>query len=636
MTVLLTFADDQSAHLDLLKAESRDIRAALRPLEKKEFIKIQCEESMTADELTAFLLDLKDEITLFHYGGHAGGAALRLEDADANAKGIARLLAEQQNLKLVFLNGCSTRGQVETLFAAGVKAVVATSTPIADPKAKDFAVAFYDALANKRTIRRAFDIAKGVLEMKYRSTPTIEIVRSIGFADGDVHAFPPLGGLRGDTEGVEMPWNLYVKEGFGDEILDFRLPSYRKIDVPTLPDIAAAMPTNRYLMLVLSEMCQYNQDIFSQMVEMRRGDEVQKDSSTYLDLVVRNFPFVIGSQIQLLRQTTAADADRLEQLVSTYIVVGQTLYYILLSDFWGQKDKMKFPTTPDFLKNHGNLTAETLPMFPFFEKISDLYALFPEKDNLFVPEFTQLVINLNADGSPLKAAIKYLDILRGTFRTATDLPTACDRAELMLSVVLKEAAFLAGYQMLTVRNIELDNPRARSISYELKMAPLNAVVHTSLSFYNDDIYRRKVHYTNCDSVVLVSGNDLLNEENALGFYLNLSPFIMDKNTFLAQPQVDLFLFAYEKADNYYYYALRHNVFIALENEKGTDIVHTAMTRDDFKEGRNITANAADKTDDFDAVFTAAFGTAAIKTKVDTTPVFADLENQFEQFKTEFA
>jgi CHAT domain len=629
MTLLLTFANDKDAHLDLLKAESADIRNALRPLENRDFIKIKHEESTTTDELVSLLLSLPNEIVVFHYAGHAGSAELRFEDVDGNAKGLAHLLGEQANLKLVFLNGCSTKGQVEQLFEAGVKGVIATSVPINDAKAKDFAVAFYEALANRRTIKRAFELAKNVLELKYKTTPEVEISRAIGK-------------MPQHTEGSKSaaePWILYLKEGFSDEVGDFRLPTYQQVSIP-IQEIAASMTANKFLVFALPEMCNYNKDIYSQMVEMRRGEEVKRDSSTYLDLVIQNFPFVIGAQIQLLRQKTTPDFDRLEQLISTYVVVGQTLYYILLADFWNHKDKLKFPTDKNFLKNH-QLTAETTAVsFDYFQHIIDLYAAFPdtEKDNLFVPEFKKLVENLGKADNPTAKARQQLDILRGSFRTTApdQLTTICVRAEQMLALILKEAAFLAGYQMLTVRNIELDAPRSKKLSYELQMARLNAIVHTSLSFYNDDIYRRKAHFTNSDSIVLISGNELLNEANALHFYLNLSPFIIDKNTFLNQPHIDLYLYAFERDDIYHYYSIKHPIFIATANEKGTDIVHTGMTRGDFKEGKNITDQAKTNTDEFDAAFSEAFGAAAATVVSDPTLVFGDLENQFEQFKTEFA
>ena len=92
----------------------------------------------------------RDRIALFHFGGHADGDRLLLQSAleprPAYAEGLATLLGQQRGLKLVFLNGCSTRPQVKRLLDAGVPAVIATARPIDDGVATEFAVAFYQAL----------------------------------------------------------------------------------------------------------------------------------------------------------------------------------------------------------------------------------------------------------------------------------------------------------------------------------------------------------------------------------------------------------------------------------------------------------------------------------------------------------
>src|SRR4029079_8343683 len=157
--VFLAFSNDASAHLELLKKESKDVFSALRDLDRQDFIKVHREESADLDELFDSLVSYKDRVAVFHYGGHADGMTLRMEGGAAHAAGMAQLLGDQPNLKLVFLNGCATRPQVEQLLAAGVKAGIATSVPIRDDKATEFAARFYEALASRRTIAQAFEVA---------------------------------------------------------------------------------------------------------------------------------------------------------------------------------------------------------------------------------------------------------------------------------------------------------------------------------------------------------------------------------------------------------------------------------------------------------------------------------------------
>ena len=78
----------------------------------------------------------------------------------------------------MFLDGCSTRPQVQLLLDAGVRAVIATARPIDDRAACDVAVAFYEALtaggeavpAGGRSLRAVFDAACGMSLVRYPKT----------------------------------------------------------------------------------------------------------------------------------------------------------------------------------------------------------------------------------------------------------------------------------------------------------------------------------------------------------------------------------------------------------------------------------------------------------------------------------
>lgn len=121
----------------------------------------------TSKELQQYLADTRNELRVFHYSGHAGSAHLELNAEQgamhlANADGFAGLLQQAPNLKLVFLNGCSTEGQVKQLLAAGVPAVIATTQPLSDTYGTAFARMFYKAFTNaksKQTLERAFQYA---------------------------------------------------------------------------------------------------------------------------------------------------------------------------------------------------------------------------------------------------------------------------------------------------------------------------------------------------------------------------------------------------------------------------------------------------------------------------------------------
>ena len=165
--VFLAFANDMSNHLAMLKQESRDIYNTLRPLEDEGSIQIHREESASVDELYKDLVTYNDRLVIFHYAGHADGTMLQLEDGDGSASGIASLLGQQNNLQLVFLNGCATRDQVRLLHKAGVPAVIGTSVKINDNKASQFSLAYYAALSAGQNIDESFESAKNFLDSKF-------------------------------------------------------------------------------------------------------------------------------------------------------------------------------------------------------------------------------------------------------------------------------------------------------------------------------------------------------------------------------------------------------------------------------------------------------------------------------------
>lgn len=144
----------------------------------------------------------KNRIVVFHFSGHAGSKQIFFNDGSANANGLACLLGEAQNLKLVFLNGCATYDQVNLLFAKNVKIVIATKGKIKDGVAKEFSSTFYQALSTTQyTIKQAFEHSLNKLKAKYlhlENTSTDPIV------------------WRGISTGSEDDldrWELYVREG---------------------------------------------------------------------------------------------------------------------------------------------------------------------------------------------------------------------------------------------------------------------------------------------------------------------------------------------------------------------------------------------------------------------------------------
>ena len=197
------------------------------------------------------------------------------------------------------------------------------------------------------------------------------------------------------------------------------------------------------------------------------------------------------------------------------------------------------------------------------------------------------------------------------------------RTEQAVSIVLRAAAFLARYRLLTVRNVSINRPRFEPLAYELDMGPLNATQGTGLNLYQDQEYRRKENYSDSASIILVSNEKHLDKS------LNLSPFLIDKNTFVKVKKSEtteqdrlahIFLMGWEEEDHLTYLAVDHSFFHALDNED--DQIHTNMTQEDFTEGRNL------KEDDFGDDFGLDFGLDTDTGSDDSPKVFQLLYDQY--------
>ncbi|MEO1079497.1 MAG: CHAT domain-containing protein [Pseudomonadota bacterium] len=217
--VFLAFANAVDRHLPQLKSESRKIYSALSGLEDEHAIQLHREESSSLRELYEDLLRFDGRIVVFHYGGHADGSVLELEDGEGGAQGLARLLGQQSSLKLVFLNGCATRGHVDHLLKAGVPAVIATSVEIGDSKAEAFSAAFYTALAGGRSIEESFAAGSALVESQFNTRGDTQVVfeRNTDWEDDDeeFHDKPVL------------EWALYQRGEAAPELAEWRLETAR-------------------------------------------------------------------------------------------------------------------------------------------------------------------------------------------------------------------------------------------------------------------------------------------------------------------------------------------------------------------------------------------------------------------------
>lgn len=209
---LFTFANDiqQSLQLD---AEWRTTEQALEVANDQDRINYVLVPSTEEDDLWGKFNRFHGQITVFHFGGHSNEEGLDLVDGMLEGHKLTALLQQEQNLQLVFLNGCSNQAHVQTLLDAGVPAVITTSTSIQDRRATRLAQKFYEALSSGRTLAEAFELAATFVNDR-EETPLVEY-RQVGFQGGEEEAFP---------------WGLYQRTNAD---LSWRIPSVKVGEEPS-------------------------------------------------------------------------------------------------------------------------------------------------------------------------------------------------------------------------------------------------------------------------------------------------------------------------------------------------------------------------------------------------------------------
>ncbi|MCB9272808.1 MAG: CHAT domain-containing protein [Lewinellaceae bacterium] len=203
--VYLAFANDPSAPLPMLTEEAQQLERIFRRVSDTH-IQLEKDEFATLDIIAEKLRHFGEKLQVFHYAGHADGQKLLLPDGAADGGGMARLILAA-NPRLVFLNGCSTRGQVQRLLELGAPVVIATSRPVADQMATEVAAYFFQSLCSGMSINAAFQAVEGYFAAKGQST-LLSRVRSISLSEVE-------------TDAGAMPWGLYYEQ---ESALDWALP----------------------------------------------------------------------------------------------------------------------------------------------------------------------------------------------------------------------------------------------------------------------------------------------------------------------------------------------------------------------------------------------------------------------------
>lgn len=156
--VILAFSNS-SGTLPHLEEESTRLRRMFMPLRHRNLIELWDRENLTLPGLEGMLHRTARPVSIFHYGGHATPEGIQVGNGAIKLGKLARQMIRYWKPQLIFLNGCETAPIAEELLCAGAKCVIATTRPIEDEAAAEFADRFYQRVLRGDPIREAYDSA---------------------------------------------------------------------------------------------------------------------------------------------------------------------------------------------------------------------------------------------------------------------------------------------------------------------------------------------------------------------------------------------------------------------------------------------------------------------------------------------
>lgn len=511
-TLLFTFANSFERRLETLQREDEQLFAALSQREAAGHFRIVRDPYCSSEKIAEYIRLYRDQLALFHYSGHAGEHGLETEGGDAHAVGLAHMLGQCPNLHVVVLNGCSTGGQVDGLLKAGVRAVIATSAPISDPKATEFSISLYKSLALGSSLQEAFDAGLGAAQLQ---AGAIEAHRGVAKSFGGSDPKQPLWGMYIASE-LDAQWKL-----------------------PNLPDFTAQSytPNEKLIQSLLTGFSPYNEEVKQLADKIDNGDEVN-----VLDMreaILKCPPHPISEQLRKLlvpgdanvdvRYYDKPGPDRLRQIAATYTTSIELLAYVMLSQLWEVllNNPLPLPAPLDEqLRAYFRLTPQEREHYNFIPLIRGVRQFFDDNQvAYFVEELNTLRQNLG-ESTAFAKSIEFLEALKNRIRqtrgeiAANEALTLCMLAEDHLAEFLKGLGFIARYTLASVKDIDVIKFRhLRTAKYKHRLVKL-VQRFVGLS-----------ETTETFEAFMDNSSVLLMRNGAQPVFLNLSPFIIDESAY---------------------------------------------------------------------------------------------------------
>ncbi|MCO6492545.1 MAG: CHAT domain-containing protein [Phaeodactylibacter sp.] len=528
--LLLAFSNSRESPLPTLTEEYAAINKILSPRVLRQHFLSWAVSHATLDDISYYLTLFRSRLRLFLFSGHAGRDRLLTEGGDSRAAGIAYLLGLCPKLQVVILNGCSTAGQVQALHEAGVPLVIATAAQVGDEAAMQFSKRLFQALEVGLSLEEAFEQSIGAA----LAQADIDVRRGTGF----------------EGEAPDNPlWGIFPNPAAPDAG-GWKLPAKAAQPAP------AHFAENELLLETLYETLATSNPRVRQLYE--QGAVLEERKEEIVAALLKALPAPISEHVRKLVAPSPPGSaggwdtigpGRLHQVSQTYQICMDFMIYVLAAQAWDHLIEFgdSWEITPalkpelEAFFNMDRSERHNLDHFSILRLLHEV--LKANAGDIFITEYSQLKEEF-LENEEVKTACFFLENLRQ--QGAFDFPPAemaelNARAEESLAFIFSKLGFIGNYLLATVRNIDVQKYRHTE---QAQFEHMVVKWHGTLGFYDRE-FRRQPEFMDNRSVVLLR----LGGEGKRQF-LNLSPFVIDENTFEAVPDTSLsklYFFAYRSA-----------------------------------------------------------------------------------------
>lgn len=548
---LFAFANDKEGSLRLAD-EERAAREALTAPHISPSIEYMNLGNTSLDDIYYTFTRYHNRIALFHFGGHSDDQLLSLTDTHARSSSLSTLMGMQENLQLVFLNGCNNDGQVKELQSKQVKAVIATSVKINDERALQFCQKFYQALTasgeERQTIRQAFDTAKSYMENAAPKTGTTN--RDLATSSEE------------EETDKSFEWELYLLDG---QTADWAIPGppQQPKDADFFKEVMLTHDDQNKLLLELAfgigedeklGLSQYISGLEGHVQQYDKDPDNSENMDALRDKLFEAFPSVLSIQLKDLftyPEGVTHGRLRLSEINEAYLTLGRLLNSIALSTLWeAALDPTTLEPRKDFIireEYKKDIQRFLQPGDPasvgnvdYFWLVGAVNRIFQEPENKkfipYVPELANLFQSLD-DDTPYFEAYRFLEQNLRHRLIANDIASEevkelCRDGEGYLGLLLQKCAFLSNYQLVTVKDVTVYQPRQQ---------PAPVYYHHQFTLQGLEASNQANIYTPLDRAAAINNNsiylakDFRQDERPL----NLTPFLIDENAFKTKLEVQL-------------------------------------------------------------------------------------------------